>query len=70
MLTTRQPRYHAPLVAEVATGPATSANSALSGAGPSRARARVNDPVVGTCHEVRQRRAHASPPTSSRATSS
>ena len=70
MLTTRHWRYQAPLVAGVATGPATAANNAASGAGPSRARARVNELVAGTCHEVRQRRAHASPPTSRRATSS
>jgi hypothetical protein len=68
--TSRQSRYHAPLVAEVASGRATSANSSRSGAGPSLALARAIELLSGTCQLPRQRLAHASPSTSSRMTSS
>jgi hypothetical protein len=42
MLISRQPWYHAPIVAGVASGPAAAACSAASGSGPSRARAWIS----------------------------
>jgi hypothetical protein len=69
--TSRHPRYHfAPFVLRVASGRATSTNSARSGAGPSLALARVIELLSGTCQRPCQRLAHASPSTSSRMTSS
>ena len=68
--TSRQPRYHAPTVASVATGAATRANNAFNGSGPNRARACDNAPVVGTPHWPRHRRAHTNPWVNSRVTSS
>ena len=68
--TRRQRPYQAPSVDSVAAGLALCSNSALSGSGPSSARAREVVAVVGTCHDPDQRLAHARPPASSRATSS
>jgi hypothetical protein len=64
--TSRHPRYHAPFVLQVASGRATSANSARSGAVPSLALARAIELLSGIC----QRLAYARPSTSSRMTSS
>lgn len=66
----RNPRYHAPGVAMVASGRATSANSSRSGAGPSLALARAIELLSGTCQAPLKRRIQASPSTSSRMTSS
>ena len=66
----RHPRYHAPLVAWVANGRATWANSSRSGPGPSLALARAIELLSGTRQLPCQRRAQASPSTSSRMTSS
>jgi hypothetical protein len=68
--TCRHPRYHAPFVLGVASGRATSANSARSGAGPSLVLARAIELLWGTCQLPCQRLAHARPSTSSRMTSS
>ena len=68
--TNRHSRYHAPGVAWVASGRATSTNSSRSGAGPSLALARAIELLSGTCQAPCQRRIQASPSTSSRMTSS
>jgi hypothetical protein len=47
--TSRHHRYHAPFVLRVASGRATSTNSARSGVGPSRALARAIELLSGTC---------------------
>ncbi len=73
---TRQLRYHAPPVALVANGRAAVANSTLSGAAPSRARASASAEAPGTCHQGQVRRprlaccAQPSPSTRQRSTSS
>ena len=69
-LSTRKPRYHAPLVSRVASGPAVRRHSNSNGSGPSRALALAIAGVDGTRHHCCQRRAQPSPPASRRATSS
>src|SRR4029453_3251142 len=59
--TSRQSRYHAPLVAWVASGRATSTNSSRSGAGPSRALARAIELLSGTCQVPSKRRNQPTP---------
>ena len=70
MAISRQPARNAPRVSSSATGTATWANSCFSGAEPSRLRAWVIPPEVGTCHPLSQHPHESSASVSSVATSS
>ena len=61
MAISRRPLSQAPGVAALASGTATRANNAFTGASPRRTRAWVIAPGVGTCHAFDQVRANRNP---------
>jgi hypothetical protein len=69
MASSRHPRSHAPGVDGSAAGPATCSNTSANTFGPSRLRAWLIPPAVGTVHDASQQPQRSNAPVSLVATS-